>query len=835
MEGAPEARPWFRGRVDDITRVLALLKANRFVTLTGGPGIGKTTLAAEAARHAMVDRDFGLARAVWLELTARYTPEMLREALALLFGVDPARCTSDLALAKALGDVHALVVLDNAEDLLRTEGEGFQSLLDNATRHVPGLRVLVTTRRALGDLDGVQERSCPVDRLPLGVDREVFVAVAGWKLDADHDSTVVDALVAALAGHPQSIVLVAGQVGRELSLGELLKRVSAEDPEVVRDAELLDDKMNETGDARLRTRRLVSSLNLSFRPLLESAPGAAEMFAWLGNFPGGLPEVLLTGVFGEDARRHLGRLLAHNMVERRGPNDRVMLSGPVRWYARAQQRATVGGREVIAEGRRRALLTRSGVVMAGWLTALAQSTGQPGAASACARARGDGDALPVLAEEFSKMLVQDRDDIGAGMGEAFYAFAHLARYGAYPKDAERIGEAMLQVLPDGGSKRGYARVNQALGDLYVRTNRLADAERAYGEALPIYRMIEDRLGEAETQLALGDLCARSHRVFEARRSYVEAQSLYLANMAHSGTVESGIGAANALLRMGSLDVRTGHLSVGQRALDKSLQIYRMFSDRIGEANARNELASMLLRTNQLSAAEQEYGRALSISSENEDHFGTANAQKGLGEVYLLTGRLSDAERAYREALSGYCEVENDLGAANVFQALGRLSIALKETRKAIEQCAMALRIQDSIDDQLGRAGTHTILSRVARSAGQFERAAVLACRAYVLAGDSYIYDAMAAVVALSEALADGRDPARHGIAVLVWALAQSIRHPLAQQYAPLLRRLGLDPDMLSPDDVILEARKALLEVSARYEQMLRDRNEDPYSPLDTTP
>ena len=65
------------------------------------------------------------------------------------------------------------------------------------------------------------------------------MAVAGERLAAEPvDETTLDALVRALEGHPQSIVLVAGQVGRGLSLRDLKARIDAEDAEVVRDAAL---------------------------------------------------------------------------------------------------------------------------------------------------------------------------------------------------------------------------------------------------------------------------------------------------------------------------------------------------------------------------------------------------------------------------------------------------------------------------------------------------------------------------------------------------------------------------------------------------------------------
>ncbi|MCK6588986.1 MAG: tetratricopeptide repeat protein, partial [Polyangiaceae bacterium] len=604
VEGAPQARLWFRGRGDDIARSLGHLRAGRWVTFTGMPGIGKTALAVEVSRRAIEDASFGLARALWIDLATKANAVALRDSLAVLFGLDPARCPDDLALAKGIGDVRALLVLDNAEDLQRSDGDKLRALLDTLLRYAPGLRALVTSRRALGHLDGIEERVFPVGRLPKGVDREVFVAVAGERLAEERaDSAAVDKLVAALEGHPQSIVLVAGQVGRGVPLRELRARVEAEDPEVVREADLFDDEVGEDRDAPLRTRRLVSSLNLSFRPLVKAAPGAAEMFAWLGMFPAGLPEALVTAVFGDEANRHVVRLMALNMIERRGPDDRLGLPGPVRWYARKQQGAVMEGRAVMEPGRREELLERSASAMAGWLRALRAKLGKPGAAAACSSAAEDGANLVAFALDAG--ATSRSEVICNGMASAFAAYARLADYGDFSREAVAVGECLLSLMGQRGSPRPIAVVSEALGDLFLRTARLNDAERAYEQALPIYRAIDNRLGEANTRKALGDLFLRTARLNDAERAYELALPIYRA-------IDARLGEANTLRALGDLFLRTARLNDAERAYELALPIYRAIDERLGEANTLQALGDLFLRTARLNDAERAYELALPI-------------------------------------------------------------------------------------------------------------------------------------------------------------------------------------------------------------------------------
>ncbi|MCY1009322.1 AAA family ATPase [Nannocystis pusilla] len=458
VDGMPAARPWFRGRQDEIARVIALLAAHRLVTLIGLPGTGKTALAAAVAGQAFRERLAGIEHAVWLDVAARSSVPALREALAALFGLEATRWKDDLTLAKALGARRALVVLDNVEDLLHADGEGLRLLIDALQRYARDLRILATSRRALGSLDGAEEQPFTVLRLPPGVDREVFLAVAGARLaDERGDAAAVDELVNALAGHPQSIVLVAGQVGRGRSLGELLARVKAEDAEVVHDAELLDEDVAQTPDARLRTRRLVSSLNLSFQPLVEHVPRAAEMFVWLAGFPAGLPRVLMEEVFGPGAERYAGRLLAVSLVERSGPDDRLVLPGPVRWYARARLDATVNGKPVMTAARKDELVERSVAALSGWLGALKMKLGQRGAAAACERAAAEGTNLASLCAWPERLPPRLHKRAAAG----FAAYSAMALHGGFHRTAVVVGEQVHATLHGEGG--AAAVIGGALG------------------------------------------------------------------------------------------------------------------------------------------------------------------------------------------------------------------------------------------------------------------------------------------------------------------------------------------------------------------------------------
>jgi predicted ATPase len=135
----------FVGRDADLRRVTALLGTARLMTLTGPGGAGKTRLAREVARAlpgevriaelAPLGGVDGLAAAV---LAAVGSPTSVAR------GVEETGTESRLLAALAGRDL--LLVLDNCEHLVDGAARLAQTLLE----HTPGLRVLATSREALG-------------------------------------------------------------------------------------------------------------------------------------------------------------------------------------------------------------------------------------------------------------------------------------------------------------------------------------------------------------------------------------------------------------------------------------------------------------------------------------------------------------------------------------------------------------------------------------------------------------------------------------------------------------------------------------------------------------
>jgi predicted ATPase len=151
------------GRSTALQRVRDLVSAYRVVTLTGAGGMGKTTLATEAAHGLLADFEHG----AWLvELAslsdAALTPSAVAGALGLKLGGEQPTPES---LARAIGERRLLLVLDNCEHLI----DAVAALIETVVQLCPRATVLATSREVMR-IEGEAVYRVPVLDVPTAGD-----------------------------------------------------------------------------------------------------------------------------------------------------------------------------------------------------------------------------------------------------------------------------------------------------------------------------------------------------------------------------------------------------------------------------------------------------------------------------------------------------------------------------------------------------------------------------------------------------------------------------------------------------------------------------------------
>jgi predicted ATPase/DNA-binding winged helix-turn-helix (wHTH) protein len=208
------------GRKDALAAIQLKLANQKFVTIVGPGGIGKTTLAVAVAHEMSTVFD---SQVHFIDLGALGDASLVAPATATAFGLSVQTSNVLPALIDRLQERPTLIILDCCEHLI----EGVSTVAEELIRHVPTLHLLATSREAMRvEGEHVYELcalACPPEDLSL-LTRDVLQypavqllvdrvrAVRGDFELADADASIAARICRRLDGIPLAIELAAGRV-----------------------------------------------------------------------------------------------------------------------------------------------------------------------------------------------------------------------------------------------------------------------------------------------------------------------------------------------------------------------------------------------------------------------------------------------------------------------------------------------------------------------------------------------------------------------------------------------------------------------------------------------
>lgn len=682
------------GRAGDRAAIAALLStpATRLVTITGVGGVGKTSLALDAAHAASVPFPDGV---MFVSLAAIRDPALVLTTIAQAFGLTERGTRGVRAtLIAHLEQKRLLLVLDNFEQVISAA-----VLVADLLAACGGLTALVTSRAALHIRGEYEYRLSPlvlpdhhtddVARVAQSPAVELFMQRA-TAINRDFALTPANArdiarICTRLDGLPLALELAAART-RVLQPAELLARLEH------RFSVLTDG----ASDLPTRQQTMRHTIDWSYDLLTADEQ---RLFRHLAVFADGctleVAEALVGAVRGEpaDLLSGLTSLVDKSLLqaEARGGATRFTMLETVREYG--LERLTAAGE---SEAARRAHATcylamataddfnAVGEAHARWLTRMDPEHDNFRAALTWARERGEAEIGMRLASALwdfwfmrgffregrawlETMVALDRArTVAAGLRcAALRGIATLAlRQGDLATATTAAGQS-LACFREAADERGMAGALTILGSAAFERNEYDGAIAHYTRSLALARDLGDRRGIAVALHNLG-------RAERFRGNYERASAYYR----ESEALDREIGAIEQLARVlgnqGHMARDRGDLARARPLIEQSLALYLQMGERRGTGIVLAQMAMIACDTGDLATARGYAERSMTIRREIDDRWGIAQSHVVLGDIARAADDRAHAWTRYREGLATYAEIGNRLGVAECLERLACL-------------------------------------------------------------------------------------------------------------------------------------------------------------------
>jgi tetratricopeptide (TPR) repeat protein len=585
---------------DIVARLLEELAPgrNQLVTLSGPGGIGKTTLAAEAARELQV---MYWNRLVWSSALGRADFSLL----SILDDIATQLGRADLrTLAPAVKEEQvralvagAVVVLDNYETVAETERERIETWFRQTT-----CSALFTCRDRVPDTVFL-----PVSAMSREEAAEFLEKLSAQTQDPQLFTPEVRGRVYETAeANPFVMQWVMGQIDL------------AQEPGAV-----LEELRHGEGDAARRV------FDRSFDLPLLGDDGRDTLLALSLFAPSATPEAL-AAVAGFDVsrvREAIRNLRPLWLIKGVDGNSRLAVEGLTRSLAAARRSKDPRAEEFcnrFVAYFLRYTEERKDPTPENYDALEAERENLLGAAET-AYTSGDWNSVMLMA----------------------YALAHPAdgmlSVRGYWDEAVRLGEQALQAAHAAKDEARLAGLSHNLAVMYADRGELAKARRLCEESLEIKKRLGNQRGVAMTTSQLGII---HHLLGESE----EAKAKYEESLVIRRKLGEQQGIAIDLHRLGILAQGAGEIEEARRLYRESLEINKSLGNRSVIASTLYQLGRLAEIQGEVEQARRLYEECLEIKKRLGDQDGVAISLHQLGRLAEDAGDEVEAARLFREAL-----------------------------------------------------------------------------------------------------------------------------------------------------------------------------------------
>jgi predicted ATPase/predicted Ser/Thr protein kinase len=754
----------FIGRREEIELALHLLRENRFLTLTGAGGCGKTRMAIEVAEALLPEVPDGAWFADLAPLTdPDLVPQAVAEALGLKESPDEGFTES---VVSHLRPKTALIVLDNCEHLLLP----CATLAERLLRTCPSLRILATSQEAIGIAGEIVyqvltlavppakgglplEKIASTEAIALFVDR-ARAAQAQFALTEENAPAVVQ-VCRRLDGIPLALELAAARV-KALPVEEIARR--------------LDDRFRLLTSGKRtslpRHQTLEALVGWSYEHL---EPAEQTLFRRLSVFAGGLSlesaEAVCSGdgIESADVLDLASRLIERSLVTADAASARA---GEPRYGMLETLRAYAHER-LLEDDALPAVVRRHGEhFLALAEEAEAHLIGGEEQTTWFARLGREHDNLRAALEGF----LGERGD----PARALRLVGALGPYWTYRGHWTEGRNACRRALARSGAGGRTAERAKALswaGMLAFQQSDHDAARGAHGESLAIRRELADDRAVAESL----------HNLAMVEREPERQRVLYEESLAIARAVGDGAQVTRTLNNLGILALSQGDHPRARALFEEALALLRETGNRSGEAVTLGNLGEVSLKEGDYTRARALYEECRAISEALRDPQSEAWSLNCLGRAAAELGDLAGARDSLAESLSMSREIGDRGLECWSLTDLGRVARLEGNPGEAARLYDEALALARDLGERSDEALILMGLGLVALGQGDPARARSLLVESLGMAVDLGDPHEVARGLEAFAALAVADDPAR---AVRLFGAAESLRERIPSPLSP---------------------------------------------------
>lgn len=573
-------------------------QGNQLVTLLGPGGIGKTTLAAEAARA--LKEVFG-GRIVWssAEKRADFTITTLLDDIATQLGHEGLRTLApDVKSAQVyslVGDAPTLVVLDNCETIAPNAKKPVEDwfTLAECSALFTSRHKINSTLQIVIDAMSREEAQDYLERLIAQTqDGQIF------------SDEIRQRIYETAEANPYVMQWVVAQID------------AAQEPR-----EVLEELTQGEGDAADRV------FDRSFNLPQLGDDGRATLLALSLFVPSATRDALAAVAgFGDDSQRvneAIKNLRALWLIKGLDENRRFTIEGLTRSLARARL-----SKDEHADEFRQRFVAR----FLNYAKAHMQTT------------REDFDALESEKDNALSAMEAAFDlEDWASVVQTRFALEEFLDLRGHWDEAIRSGQQALAAARYSQSERLVAVLAQNLAVIHQRRGESDSARRLYDESLEIAKRLGDQNGIA---IALHNLAA----IVQDQGEMEEARRLYNESLEIEKRLGNQHAIADTLHQLGMLAEDEREIEEARRLYNESLEIEKRLGNQSGIARTTSQLGIIHYVIGELDESKAKHKESLAIRRNLGEQEGIAIDLHQLGRLAESENNRVEAARLFREAL-----------------------------------------------------------------------------------------------------------------------------------------------------------------------------------------